>query len=268
MGPLMACLATGGVSGVRLVVKSASPPLAGLSASSAALIATLYGLNCLGIFQVRLGSKELVLLAHRIESSLHTCGLQDLAAAVFGGVHAWRWKLTNPYEPFEGTSLVSGDDCRILDDVFCVAYLGSAHDDADATSSRVSAFLSGQGRRHWFDIIRCVHEYAKALEERDWKKAGLCMNRELELRKKCGGLLPLTQQMEAMIEAARTFSCGARHTGRGGGGCVWAIGMPQAIAATRARWQDLCWKIPGAKLLDVRASAKGVCCIRGENVQY
>jgi D-glycero-alpha-D-manno-heptose-7-phosphate kinase len=52
--------------------------------------------------------------------------------------------------------------------------------------------------------------------------------------------------------------CGARFTGAGGGGCLWAIGEADAVAALKPIWEKVLAERPTAGLLDCRVDAEGV----------
>ena len=58
--------------------------------------------------------------------------------------------------------------------------------------------------------------------------------------------------------AALQHNCGTRFAGAGGGGCVWAIGPPEAIAALRPKWERLLSEEKEARLLPCGIDADGV----------
>jgi D-glycero-alpha-D-manno-heptose-7-phosphate kinase len=63
-----------------------------------------------------------------------------------------------------------------------------------------------------------------------------------------------------LIDEAIRQNCGARFTGAGGGGCLWAVGEPSDIDALRSDWLDLLEKREGARLLEARIDGEGLIC--------
>lgn len=83
------------------------------------------------------------------------------------------------------------------------------------------------------------------------------MNRETALRKK---MTPdvLDDMGDKLAGAAVKHNCGARFTGAGGGGCVWAIGEEEDISKLKEVWQDLLSERETAYLLNAKIDANGV----------
>ncbi|MFW6374690.1 MAG: galactokinase, partial [Thermodesulfobacteriota bacterium] len=52
--------------------------------------------------------------------------------------------------------------------------------------------------------------------------------------------------------------CGGRFTGAGGGGCLWALGETQKIAALRNQWQEILGRRPDGRLLDIQIDSDGL----------
>jgi len=57
---------------------------------------------------------------------------------------------------------------------------------------------------------------------------------------------------------AERFGCGARFTGAGAGGSVWAIGAPDDIANLKKRWEKSLVQIKGACILPCKVDPNGV----------
>jgi D-glycero-alpha-D-manno-heptose-7-phosphate kinase len=92
---------------------------------------------------------------------------------------------------------------------------------------------------------------------KDWGAAVWAMNREVEIRRK------MTPEVfdeigVALLEQALSGSCGARFTGSGGGGCIWALGEEEDIRTLEPEWADILSGRQGAKLLDVKIDPKGL----------
>ena len=83
------------------------------------------------------------------------------------------------------------------------------------------------------------------------------MNRETAIRK---AMTPqvLDDMGDRLAEAAIDAGCGARFTGAGGGGCMWAIGAADAVAALKPVWAKILTGRPTAGLLACRVDTRGV----------
>jgi D-glycero-alpha-D-manno-heptose-7-phosphate kinase len=97
----------------------------------------------------------------------------------------------------------------------------------------------------------------EALSRGDYARAAAWMNSETGLRRR---LTPevLDDLGRELAGAARRTGCGARFTGAGGGGCLWAIGEAQDIARLQPRWREILSRRPGARLLPVAVAGRGV----------
>ena len=83
------------------------------------------------------------------------------------------------------------------------------------------------------------------------------MNQETDLRRQ---LTPevLDDMGTALVAEARRHNCGARFTGAGGGGCIWALGNPDQIARLRPIWAKKLGQRETAKILDTRVDTQGL----------
>jgi D-glycero-alpha-D-manno-heptose-7-phosphate kinase len=63
---------------------------------------------------------------------------------------------------------------------------------------------------------------------------------------------------DRLVAAAFEAGCGARFTGAGGGGCLWAIGAADAMAALKPVWEKVLSGRPTAGLLACGVDANGV----------
>ena len=118
-------------------------------------------------------------------------------------------------------------------------------------------FLSGINRDLWADIITCTHQFAEALAGQNYKQAAAHMNRETGIRRK---MTPgvLDKVGKRLTRVAQQNDCGARFTGAGGGGCLWAVGETESIDRLRPLWQESLSSQKEACLLDVGIDSKGV----------
>jgi D-glycero-alpha-D-manno-heptose-7-phosphate kinase len=250
-----------GAQGVHIDILSTSPPQSGLGGSSVAAV-TLIG--AFSKLLARMGKQgipreQMVLVAHAIEQGVAgvPCGLQDQLAAAFGGVHCWHWPADPGHAPFHDRPLLAGDACSGLDPHLIVAYLGVTHVSKDVNSTWTRRFIGGQDRDAWHRIIRLTHRFADALAAGDMRIAADAMNQETAIRK---AMTPqvLESMGDRLAAAAIAMGCGARFSGAGGGGCLWAIGEADAIASLKPVWEQLLSERPTAGLIDCRVDSQGV----------
>jgi D-glycero-alpha-D-manno-heptose-7-phosphate kinase len=263
LGLMLAILTYFDAQGLNVEIDSASPPRSALGGSSSAAVALIAALSRLGSRGglAPLTRRGIVRLAHALEESVAgvPCGMQDHLAAAFGGVHAWHWP-GGPGEPdFRREPLLTGARARGLPRHMLLAYCGVPHASRDVNGTWVRQFLAGSHRPAWVEISRLAGGFARALQAGDLDRAAALINAETALRR---ALTPevLDPLGEALVEAARGRGCGARFTGAGGGGCLWALGREEAIHRLRPEWQELAGSRPGAALLPVETALRGVLC--------
>ena len=248
-------------SGVHIHIDSSSPPKSGLGGSSVAAVALIAAFSkaLIAMGKKGISRDRMVRLAHAIEQSVAgvPCGFQDQLAAAFGGVHAWSWPADPGLAPFAGKSLVEGKALRRLDRHLLVAYLGVTHISKDVNATWVKQFIRADGRENWHAIVRLTHDFAKAIARGDIPAAAEAMNRETAIRK---AMTPqvLDGMGDRLAAAAIEAGCGARFTGAGGGGCLWAIGAVDAVTALKPIWAKMLSERPTAELLACSVDAKGV----------
>ena len=247
--------------GVHIMIDSASPvrsALGGSSAAGVALIAAFLKLTApeeeTGLLRTRIA-----LLAHGLEQSVAAvpCGMQDQLAAAYGGVHVWHWQVKAQTACFARKALVEKADYTDLENKLLLAYCGVPHESSDINGRWVRQFLAGQHRGAWVDICNCARTFAVALAGRDLASACMAMNREVELRRH---LTPdvLDAVGEKLVETAVDGSCGARFTGAGGGGCIWALGPAGEIKKLKEKWETILSGRKAAGLLDAVIDGVGV----------
>ncbi len=250
-----------GVEGVHIEITSKSPPRSALGGSSTAAVAVIGALaNALtGKGVAPMSTEQIVLLAHSIEESVAgiPCGMQDQLAAAYGGVHAWYWPGVPGQPRFKRTEVLKKKDYATLEKHLLIAYCGVPHHSQDINSKWIEQFVKGRGRHLWPEIVSCTKEFVESIMIKDWGAAVWAMNREVEIRRK------MTPEVfdeigVALLEQALSGSCGARFTGSGGGGCIWALGEEEDIRTLGPEWADILSRRQGAKLLDVKIDPKGL----------
>ncbi len=244
LGLICAVAAYFQADGVAIEIHSESPVRSGLGGSSVAATALMAAFSAamahLGQSR-RLYRRETAIIAHALEESIAgvPCGLQDQLAAAYGGVNLWEWHGRVKEGVFEKRELVrSSPALSRLSGHLLLAYCGRPHESADINGRWVRRFLSGKDRDRWREIIGLTRDFAHALENGNFAGAGKRMIRETRIRRE---MTPdvLTDTGIELVRLAEEENCGARFTGAGGGGCLWALGETENIARLREIWQDL-----------------------------
>lgn len=258
MGLMFAVASYFNAHGIHIQINSTSPPRSALGGSSSAAVAII------AAFYAALGEKinpeKIVWLAHSIESSVAgvPCGVQDQAAAAFGGVNLWEWKMGetgpkfNQMQVFENKS-----DLAAFNDHILVAYCGIPHVSKDINQQWVEGFIRGDNRDIFKKIVEITKDFYLAVQSNNFGLAGELMVKETRLR------LEMTPEVldntgKKLFERAVALNCGARFTGAGGGGCLWAIGEKEKIVGLTTAWQHILEPLEGATLLDTSIDENGI----------
>jgi D-glycero-alpha-D-manno-heptose-7-phosphate kinase len=262
LGLMFAVAAYFNTPGVHIDIESQSPPRSALGGSSVAAVALIAAfaqqtapLESVTGFDRRL----LALLAFKLEQAVAgvPCGMQDQLAAAYGGVHVWHWQGDLKESVFRREVAVPKKHHRELEKHLLLAYCGKPHRSKDINGRWVKQFLAGKNRGLWAEIIACTRQFIAALTKGNFQQAAICMNRETAVRKK---MTPdvLDAVGDELVERARQSGCGARFTGAGGGGCIWAVGEIEDIDRLRSLWEETLSLHPTARLLDIRIDSEGV----------
>jgi len=250
-----------GFHGLEVRIASDSPAKAALGGSSTALVALIKALSKLAVLAGKppLLQKDILHLAYHLEDSTSSgkCGIQDQAAAVFGGANLWRWQFGDRRVPYERTPLLDRQGQRELSDHLLVAFSGKSHVSARINQGWLDGFLSGKTRAGWIEANRIVRRLAQALIDRKWDRAAGLLREEMAVRREItpDALIPVTHQL---IEEAEEEGCGARFAGAGAGGSVWALGEKKRIQELRTIWESTLAPIRGAGILDCAIDPRGV----------
>ena len=250
-----------GFHGLEVRISSQSPVKSALGGSSTALVALIKALSKVSaeLGGRKLSKREILLLAYGIEDGVSggNCGLQDQGAAVYGGVHQWKWRYGTGTTPFKREPLLDPKGQRELSRRLLVAYSGKSHISSRTNRTWVKDFLSGRTRAGWLEVNEIVHHLAQAIRGQNWKEGAHLIRQEMSLRRKITpeALIPITEKMVAQAE--RT-GCGARFSGAGAGGSLWALGETEDIRKLREKWEDTLAPIRGARTLDCMVDPAGV----------
>lgn len=261
LGLMMAVASYYNADGVHIDIQSSSPPRSALGGSSVAAAALVWAFSKV----LNRGGRPMpdrssvALLAHAIEQSVAgvLCGMQDQLAAVYGGVNAWYWGFDPPAIPFKKVTVVMDDDCKDFADHLLVAYCGAPHVSADVNATWVRQFIAGRRRSKWLEIAECSRNFAAAVTSKNYLLAKKMMNQETDLR--CD-LTPdvLDEVGKLLVASARKQACGARFTGAGGGGCIWALGAPEDLAKLKPVWEKILSRRKAAKILNAGIDTVGL----------
>lgn len=250
-----------GFHGLEVRIASDSPTKAALGGSSTALVALIKALSKLAVLagKAPLPRKDILHLAYHLEDSVTSgkCGIQDQAAAVFGGVHLWVWRFGHRDAPYERQSLLDRSGQADLSERLLVAFSGKSHVSARINQKWLEGFLSGRTRAGWVEANRIVRRLAQALGSRRWDRAASLLREEVAVRRVItpDALIPVTHQL---IRQAEEEGCGARFAGAGAGGSVWAIGEKKRIQELKNIWRSTLAPIRGAGILGCAVDPRGV----------
>jgi D-glycero-alpha-D-manno-heptose-7-phosphate kinase len=148
-------------------------------------------------------------------------------------------------------------DADQLNSNILVAYCGIPHVSRDINSQWVKTFVNGRTRNAFATIAGLTNAFSEALAAGDFQQTADIMIEETRIR------LEMTPDVldntgKKLFDAAKAHGCGARFTGAGGGGCLWAIGPRDQIKALIPGWQQILDSIETAMILDTKIENKGV----------
>ena len=231
-----------GFHGVEVAVRSTSPVNAGLGGSSTAAVATTTAFSVVKELLQKNGLKkeDILHLAYHLEDAVNggMCGLQDQGAAVFGGVSKWAWNYSQRERPFKRESILDESGQRQLSKRVLVAYSGRRHLSARINRLWIEKFLTGETRSGWIEVNTIVNGFASHIKEKRWNRGAQDLIDEIAIRKK---ITPeaFTPTITKLIEESEKVGCGARFTGAGGGGTVWALGEIDKIQGLKEVWTHI-----------------------------
>ena len=235
--------------GVLIETDSQSPAGAGISGSSALMIAST---AALARFTGRsLTLEQMRVIAQNVEAQLIDVptGCQDYYPALYGGVSAIHLDVDGIHR--EAVPM----DPEEIESRFVLAYTGAPRQSGINNWEVFKAHINGD--RHVFrnfeqisSIARAMH---KALLHRDWYEVARLLRHEWKLRRTNapGITTPLIAKLIAV--AGRHGGLGAKVCGAGGGGCVVFLVEPDAkVRVAQAIGES------GAQVLPMRVAREGV----------
>ncbi len=245
-----------GVHGFSIEIKTEFPYQSGLGGSGSVAIALM------GAMHTALDHEaprtqlfpSLVQIAHNLEDSLfRNTGMQDQAAALYGGANLWEWQYADCLN-FTRHPLVS--DLSLLNDHILLAYTGRPHLQTRNGSQMLDKFKETAALGLIVSISEQARRFAESLRSQDYRSAGRALASEYRLR---SSLLPVSHADDLeLIEMAANARCGVSVTGNGGGGCIWAIGEKHDIADLREHWITAFERRTVGMLLPVNVTGTGL----------
>jgi D-glycero-alpha-D-manno-heptose-7-phosphate kinase len=260
-GLFFAALSHFSFHGLQVHITSDSPVKSALGGSSAALIALLKALSKLsktaGI--KNLSAREILHVGYHLEDGVSggNCGIQDQAAAVYGGVNRWTWLYGDRGSPFKREPLLDMKGMSELSKRILVAFSGKSHASLRINRTWINDFLSGKTRSGWVEVNEVVNSLAAAIKAKNWDQAARLLRAEMAIRRDItpDALIPLTEEL---VDQAENVGCGARFAGAGGGGTVWALGELNRIRDLRKIWEGTLAPIKGGRILECEIDAIGM----------
>ena len=245
-----------GVHGLAIDIATDFPFESGLGGSGAvavALIGALFAALNRSAPTAR-DYPRLVQIAHNVEDSLfRNTGMQDQAAALYGGANKWEWQYGDRLR-FKRQVLLP--DVSPLSEHILLAYAGRPHYETRGGSRLLDRFKETTSIDLLVRISEEARKFAAAIKRSNYAAAGTCLVAEHRLR---STLLPVSRKEDLkLIDMATAENCGVSVAGSGGGGCIWAIGEKQDIAALKSRWSTALGPGNSSMLLPVKATDEGL----------
>ncbi|PWU10268.1 MAG: GHMP kinase [Terriglobia bacterium] len=236
-------------TGLNITTHSEAPAGAGISGSSALMIALASALDRLN--GRRRGIEKIREIAQNLESQVIglPTGCQDYYPAMYGGVSAI--ELTEAGIERKPIAI----DCDDLNERVVLAYTGAPRNSGINNWEVMKAHLDGNRAvyRNFDRIAQIAGAMRQALERGDWDQtARLVRDEWAHRRRNAPGIS--TPLIDLLVEAARKAGAkAAKACGAGGGGCVFFLverGAGPRVAAVVER--------EGAQVLPVRVALRGV----------
>ncbi len=236
-------------TGLLIESNSEAPAGAGISGSSALMIAVASALNKLTERGYSL--EKLREIVQNIEAQVIRVptGSQDYYPAMYGGISAIE------LSPAGIRRSALPVDAAELNRRFVLAYTGAPRNSGINNWEVMKAHIDSDRAVHRnFDRIACIANCMRtALERADWDEAGRLVRDDWEHRRRNspGITTPLIDRL--VKSARRAGATGAKVCGAGGGGCVVFLVEPGAKTCVEAAVEA-----SGGTLLDAAVAERGV----------
>lgn len=235
--------------GLLIETNSQAPAGAGISGSSALMIATT---AALARFTGRsLGLEQMRVIAQNVEAQIIDVptGCQDYYPALYGGVSSIHLDIDGihreavPMEPEE------------IESRFVLAYTGAPRQSGINNWEVFKSHINGDKHvyRNFEQISQIARDMHKALVRREWDQVARLLREEWKLRRTNapGITTPLIDKLVAV--AAKNGGRAAKVCGAGGGGCVvFLVEQDAKVRVAHAIGQN------GAQVLPLRVAREGL----------
>ncbi len=235
--------------GIEIETYSQSPAGAGISGSSAMIIATTSALNryCGTGYSI----EKLREISQNIEAQIIrvSTGCQDYYPAMYGGVNAIELRVDGL-----ARHAIPVDHVE-LDSRFVLAYTGEPRNSGINNWEVTKAHIGGDKKvqRNFATIAAIANGMRAALERGDWPDAERLLREEWTNRKRNAPGIT-TPLIDRMIEVTkRAGAKAAKVCGAGGGGCVLFLVEPGSAPRVAAAIER-----EGARVLPAKVSKRGV----------
>jgi len=210
--------------GFELETNSESPAGAGISGSSALMIATTAALARFTGRELQLG--QIREIAQNVEAQIIRVptGCQDYYPALYGGVSAIHLE---PDGIHHEVVRVAPEE---LDHRFVLAYTGAPRQSGINNWEVFKQHINGNRRifRNFEEIGQIARAMHAAVEHADWPEVARLLREEWKLRKTNAPRIS-TPLIEKLVKAAsKAGAQAAKVCGAGGGGCVVFLTQPEA----------------------------------------
>ena len=210
--------------GFTLETHSESPAGAGISGSSALMVATTAALA--SFTGRRLSLEEVRVIAQNVEAQLIRVptGCQDYYPALYGGVSAIHLEADGIHRQ---AITVAAEE---LDSRFVLAYTGAPRQSGINNWKVFQAHINGDKKvfRNFEQIAAIARAVHEALSNADWDEVAKLLRAEWKLRKTNAPRIS-TPLIERLIKAAtKNGAQAAKVCGAGGGGCVAFVTEPDS----------------------------------------
>jgi len=235
--------------GIVLESDSEAPAGAGISGSSALMIAIASALNKLTGRGYKM--EKLREIVQNIEAQVIRVptGAQDYFPAMYGGVSAIE---LNPSGVHRREIAV---DCAELNARFVLAYTGAPRNSGINNWEVMKGHINGDRAifRNFARIASIAISMRGALEREDWGEAARLMRDDWSNRRKNIPTITTPLIDHLIASTRRAGSTGAKVCGAGGGGCVVFLVEPDAKEKVSRIVEE-----SGAKVIEARVSSHGV----------
>jgi D-glycero-alpha-D-manno-heptose-7-phosphate kinase len=235
--------------GFRLETHSESPAGAGISGSSALMVATTAALA--SFTGRKLSLEQIRVVAQNVEAQVIRVptGCQDYYPALYGGVSAIHLEADGIHR--QAISVAAEE----IDSRFVLAYTGAPRQSGINNWDVFKAHINGDKKvfRNFEQIAAIARALHDALSSADWDEVAKLLREEWKLRKTNAPRIT-TPLIEKLVKAATKHGArAAKVCGAGGGGCVVFLAEPGSKQRVEASIREV-----GGTVLPCKVAGEGL----------